>query len=54
MRKIKVKGIWRYIFSDEEKQQVYNEQKQGLSKSEKALLQKLSKPKHNDKNTKTN
>jgi hypothetical protein len=42
MRKIKVKGIWRLIFSDEEKNQAYDEQKVRMSKAEKSILKKLS------------
>lgn len=42
MRKRKIKGIWQWIFSDEEKNQAYAEQKKGLSKAEKAILKKMS------------
>lgn len=45
MRKKKVKGIWQWIFSDEEKKQAYNEQKVRMSTSEKKIMEKLSKNK---------
>tara|TARA_R110001606_G_scaffold305150_1_gene452463 strand:- start:317 stop:475 length:159 start_codon:yes stop_codon:yes gene_type:complete len=40
MHKKKVKGIWQIIFSDKEKGQVYDEQKQGMSKAEKKIYNK--------------
>ena len=43
MRKVKIKGIWKFIFSDEEKNKVYKEQKQNLSAEELKIMKNLNK-----------